>query len=566
MKKGSKFRKVLILGAKIILLPILTVLVIMTVGIIISLLRPSMAPINYETSPLDYWPTNEWKTSTPEEQGMNSGKLIEMIEFYKDKNAEQDNIQIESITIIRNGYIVSDIYLNPLFPKNTKHVIHSCTKSIMSALVGIAIEKGYITDVNVPVLDILDYEVSQNGDERIKQLTVKNLLTMQTGLHSQDNYLYQWRGLFEMQHTDDWTGYILDLPFEADPGTRFDYSNMSSFLLSAVVSKATGMSSLSFAQEYLFTPLGIEDVRWENSPKGIGIGWARMWLKPHDMAKIGLLYLQKGKWADTQVIPEAWVEESLNAHSSPKKYRYVYNEEINIDFGLSGGSWVMTNFARPFADGYGYQWWLDKSGMYSAIGVGGQFIMVVPEENLVIVFTSKLTGAESFLPAKLLKKFILPAVIADEPIANEKTDQEFLDSLSTNSPNATQPEPISKLPDMAFAISGKRYLLDTNPWQYDSLQLVFHREKDYAQISYTAKEKDRVSYQISLNNIYRFTVSNQETYAAKGYWISPVTFVLDYEMIGYSSKGKWTLTFDANDLILEEVGVTGTYSYGGKSL
>ena len=95
---------------------------------------------------------------------------------------------------------------------------------------------------------------------------------------------------------------------------------------------------------------------------------------------------------------------------------------------------------------------------------------------------------------------------------------------------------------------------------------MFHREKNYAQVSYTAKEKDKVSYKISLNNRYQLTVSGQDTYAARGSWISPATFVLEYEMIGYSSKGKWTLTLDGNDLTLEEAGVTGVYTYGGKSI
>lgn len=150
--------------------------------------------------------------------------------------------------------------------------------------------------------------------------------------------------------------------------------------------------------------MGIEDVKWEKSPKGIYIGWARMWLKPHDMPKIGMLYLQKGKWNGEQIIPAAWVEESITAHGGPKKYRYIYDEEGEVDRMLSGGSWIHTNMARPFADGYGYQWWLDKSGMYSALGTGGQYIMIVPQETLIVVFTSKLRGGNASFPAKLFKK------------------------------------------------------------------------------------------------------------------------------------------------------------------
>ena len=311
-------------------------------------------------------PAKAWQYATPEEQGMDSLKLLEMINFYKERHAKDESLFIDSITIVRNGAIVADIYLNPLFPKETKHIIHSCTKSIMSALIGIAIEQGYIEDVSTPVLDILNDIKVTKKDARLARLTIADLLTMQTGLNSQDSYLYQWRGLFKMQETADWTNHILNLPMDVEPGVRFDYSNMSSFLLSAIITKATGMDTLSFANAALFAPLGIEDVQWEHSPQGIYIGWARMWLKPHDMAKIGLLYLQNGRWDNQQIIPEQWVQASTTTHSFPKKYRHILDENGQVDYRTSIGNWIFTKLLRPFSEGYGYQWWLDKRGIYAA--------------------------------------------------------------------------------------------------------------------------------------------------------------------------------------------------------
>ncbi len=290
-------KKILKIAIISILSLILFIFGSISLGIVYTNYRPRMDPIKYESVDPDYWPTQQWQTSTPEDQGMNSNRLIEMVQFYEKEHSKNENIAIDSITIIRNGYVIADIYLNPLYPKDTEHIIHSCTKSIMSALIGIAIERGYIRNVDIPVIDILNDKNIKNADERIRKLTVKDLLTMKTGLHSQDSYLYQHRGLFETQKTYDWTEHILNLPFEAEPGTRFDYSNLASFLLSAIITKTTGTNTLSFAKEHLFNPLGIKDVKWEKSPKGIYIGWARMWLKPHDMAKIGMLYLQKGKWS-----------------------------------------------------------------------------------------------------------------------------------------------------------------------------------------------------------------------------------------------------------------------------
>jgi len=559
-------KKILKITTISILSLIIILVLLISLGIVITNYGPQMQQISYEPVHPDYWPTQEWQIATPEEQGMDSAKLLEMVKFYEEQRLKNQKISIDSITIVRNGYIVADIYLNPLFPKDTKHIIHSCTKSIMSALIGIAIEEGYIEGVDVLVLDILDDKNIKNVDTGIKTLTLKDLLTMQTGLHSQDSYLYQWRGLFEMQTTDDWSEYILNLPLETEPGTRFDYSNMASFLLSAIIKKTTGKDTLSFAKEHLFDPLEIKDIKWEKSPQGIDIGWARMWLKPHDMAKIGLLYLQKGKWESQQIIPTKWVEESLTAHSFPKKYRYVYNEEGNVDRMTSGGLWVFTNLARPFADGYGYQWWLDKSGMYSAVGTGGQFIMVVPKKNLVVVFTSKLSGADSFLPAKMLNKYILPAIVANESIAANETAQYELSLLSEPPRQVVKPKPVPELPAIAQEISEETYSLDSNPWKYDNFKLLFDSHKEYAEFSYTAKEKDVVTYEVGLNNVYRLTESNGDTYAAIGSWTTPDTFVIDFELVGYSTRGKWILTFDNEEIAVEEVGVTGVYNYGGKNI
>ena len=527
-----------------------------------------MREIVYEPVPPDHWPTETWETSTPEAQGMQSGKLMAMVADYEKRRAKKGAIHIDSLTIIRNGKIVSELYFNPLFPRDTPHVIHSCTKTIMGMLIGIAIEQGFIKNVEVPVLELLEAQANANQDPRIKALTLRDLLTMQTGLHSRDSYLYRWEGLFAMEATDNWTEYILNLPFEVDPGTRFDYSNMASFLLSAVITKCTGMDTLSFAQQSLFDPLGISGVRWEKSPEGTYMGFARMWMKPHDMAKIGLLLLQKGKWENRQILSRQWIADSIKAHGFPKKYRYLYDASGKKDYKISGANWVSTNLLRPFADGYGYQIWLDKSGMFSAVGVGGQFIMVAPKENLIMVATSKLQGLDSLLPAKLLKDFVLPSIVSNEAIAADEAAQQQLATFSQPPLLDTQGKTVPKLPEIADKISGKTYsfphTLATNPWMYDQFKLVFTPEQEYAVFSYTFKQGEKVSYKIGLNQIYQRTSANYGEYAAKGEWTTADTFFIEYELVGYSVKGKWKLTFTGDEIEVEEYGPTGMYQYSGK--
>ena len=114
---------------------------------------------------------------------------------------------------------------------------------------------------------------------------------MSTGLDSKDSYKYKWAGLIKMQKSRDWTKYMLDLPMKEEPGNKFEYSNGASYLLSALLQKKTGMKSLDFAKKHLFNPLDIQSVKWETNSKGINVGYGKMWLKPHDMAKFGWLFL-----------------------------------------------------------------------------------------------------------------------------------------------------------------------------------------------------------------------------------------------------------------------------------
>jgi len=341
----------------------------------------------------DYSPTEGWRTSTPEEQGMQSGTLADML-----ANIKEEGYAIESITIIRNGYIVTDAYFYP-FTKDTKHIIHSCTKSITSALVGIAIDKGHIRNVNQPILKFFPEKTIANLDQHKRAITLENLLTMASGLECRDSYLYKWKGLTEMKNSGDWAQYIIDLPMAEAPGEKFEYCNGVSYLLSVIIQKTTNMKALDFARKYLFGPLGITDVKWRTSPQGIDIGWGEMWLTPHDMARIGWLYLNKGQWDGKQIVPAVWIEVSTRGHISS------------------------TLFPR-----YGYQWWVDAS-YYMAVGYKGQFIFVVPKKNMVVVFTSALPGRDFYKPKALLDEYIIPAATSSKPLPANSREKARLDSL-----------------------------------------------------------------------------------------------------------------------------------------
>ena len=406
---------------------------------------------------------------------------------------------------------------------------------------------------------------STNGitDERMRAITLENLLSMETGMRSRDFALYGWEGIFAMQQTDDWVAHIMSLPIDAEPGKRFDYSNMSSFLLSAIIEETTGMDTLDFARENLFDPLGIKDVRWEWSPQGYAIGFARMWLKPKDMAKFGLLYLQQGHWDGEQIVPAEWVRDSITPHAFPKNYVEVLDENGEVDRQLTSKNWQIANLFRPFSDGYGYQWWLDKDGSYSAVGVGGQHIMIVPQENLVVVVNNASTGMGVFFPRKIVDKFILPAIVSDDVIApNEKAYNELL--AKSGPPELTdEPQVVPALPEIAMRISGATYSLETNNLKYDNFQLNFDPTWNYAAFSYTAKESDAATFRVGLDGVYHFSETEIGSFAAYGSWTAPNTFEINYQHIGYSTPAKFILTFEGDKIIVEEFGVVGSYTYAG---
>ena len=333
------------------------------------------------TAEPDYWPTEAWRSATPEAQGMDSRMLLEMLQSIRERK-----LAIDSLTIVRNGYIVLDAYFHP-FDGQSKHIIESVTKSFTSALIGIALDKGYLDSLDQPILAYLTNHPINDPDGLKKGISIRHLLTMTSGLDSRDSYQHRYAGFYDMLASGNWVQHVLDRPLARAPGEAFEYSTGATHLLSAVLQHAVGTSMVAFAREHLFEPLGITDVSWSSDPQGITVGEGQMMLTPRDMAKFGLLYLNRGLWDGQQVISKAWVEASTRKHVP----------------------------AVPIA-GYGYLWWIDPSGYYMAMGHLGQYLFVVPEKRLVVVVTGHLKGSQFFSPQQMLDQFIIPAAVSDKAL------------------------------------------------------------------------------------------------------------------------------------------------------
>ncbi|MGC9396167.1 MAG: serine hydrolase domain-containing protein [Anaerolineae bacterium] len=321
-----------------------------------------------------YWPTNGWRTALPQTQDMDPERLQQMFDAIK----EQD-LALHSVVIVRNGYIVAEAYYAP-YEQNTRHELYSCTKSFISALVEIAIAgsapEGAPEGVDESVLTCFPTHNFANLDTRKSAMTIEHLLTMTSGLDwPEGDPIYR-----QMWGSPDWVQFVLDRPMVAEPGSRFNYNSGCSHVLSAIVAERSGMLTQDFAQERLFAPLGISNVRWDVDADGLAIGGWGLQITPRDMAKFGYLYLNEGVWDGQQIVSAAWVQTSTTPH--------VQTEQTL---------------------GYGYQWWTyPKWGAYTARGRYGQLIFVIPEYELVVVFTAGLNNDAPLVA--LIEDFIVPAV------------------------------------------------------------------------------------------------------------------------------------------------------------
>ncbi len=265
--------------------------------------------------------------------------------------------RLRSLLVARQGTLLREAYFNGATASRRAN-IKSASKSIISALVGIAIAEGKLAGLDQPVAPFFTAYIGAHADPRLRRITIGNLLSMQAGLQptSFGNY-GDWIS------SRNWVRYILTRPFADEPGGRMLYSTGSTHLLSAILTKATGMSTLAYARSRLLEPLGIELAPWPRDPQGIYFGGNELALRPRELLRFGELYRHHGRLDGRQIVPEAWVSES----------------------------WVRRTTSPFNGHGYGLGWWQRRSGahdVFFAWGYGGQYLFIVPDLELTVVVTS----------------------------------------------------------------------------------------------------------------------------------------------------------------------------------
>ncbi|MFW9909181.1 MAG: serine hydrolase domain-containing protein [Candidatus Thorarchaeota archaeon] len=352
----------------------LALLILLTQGVPVSAESLILSP-----NAITYFPSTDWTTTTPEEQGMSSAILDEMMQFIEDEDAP-----LRGLVVTRNGYIVKEAYW-AYNTANSTHHIFSCTKSFTSTLIGIALKEGFIDNVSQKVLDFFPEMTIQNMDSRKGNMTLEHVLTMTTGLDwnewnvSYDDPTNMYHQMFESPNPIQ---FFLDLRSVYDPGTHWAYSTGASHLLSAIIQKTTGMSTRNFAEQHLFGPLNITIGGWNLDPQSIYNGGTLLYVSPRTMAKLGLLYLNNGTWDGDEILNEDYVTHATTSHAS----------------------------VRPGAD-YGYQWWIDTTNdIFSARGSEGQYIFVDPEYNLVVAITARADEPGEDVSGEILE-YILQSIV-----------------------------------------------------------------------------------------------------------------------------------------------------------
>jgi len=342
-----------------------------------------------------------WKLSNPETQNVDSNILQKLHQELKNGT----HGYIDSFLVIRNNHLLFEEYYendynlltknrrakqaeimqknygdkarpiynyydpewHPFFKQTNLHTIQSVSKSVTSALIGIAIKRGEIPDIDTKISVYFPGHKAHFNEPLKQSITIRDLLTMTAGIkwdESTHAYTDPLNNAATMENSEDWLAYILSLPMATKPGEQFVYSSGITILLSHIIKQATNMHVDEYAKKHLFEPLGINDFYWKKTPNGLTDTEGGLYLSTRNFAKIGQLYLQNGQWNNVQILDPQWVAATASPDTEiPESTRY-----------------------------FGFQWWLvpysggNKEWILSGSGYGGQYLLIVPEYNLVIVF------------------------------------------------------------------------------------------------------------------------------------------------------------------------------------
>ena len=359
-------------------------------------------------------------------------------------------------------------------------------------------------------------------DDNKRQITIEHLLTMSSGIKQQEVNAYIPDSYFK---SSNWNQYYIDQPMAAQPGKLFAYDSTGVNLLMSILQKTSGMKNLDFADKFLFKPIGITNYYFQIDPQGDYLGGWGLAMTPMEMARFGYLYLKKGNWNGNQIIPADWVETSMSNHIKPP-------------------SWMSSD------KGYGFLWWELQNCGFTAAGYGGQYIMVIPEKDMVIAVTSGFSPQDAGTPLIFLaEQFTNQSYVSRSSLPENPEKQEELAASIRNFENPTNDTNFA-IPEMTKNITGKKYNMDSNPINLKTIMMNFNGSSECTcDVEYPDNHFKIV---VGLDGKFRENrletdLHNKEFW--RGKWTDKNTFVIEfYKPWADSSKIQLTLQFDQDRL------------------
>ena len=457
------------------------------------------------------WPTKGWEVSTPEAEGMDSAALARLVDAVGARRHD-------SLLVARHGRIVAEAYYAP-FQTGVRHDLRSVTKSVVGTLIGVELQDGLMDGVDRKVVDLFSDRPLANIDDNKRAMTVENLLDMTSGLAWREGAYTPDESIMQMYHAKDRTQFVLDQPMATKPGSWFVYNGGAPYVLSALITRRTGMSALKFAKDRLFEPLGITSFRWgPTDAQGVTDGESGLFLEPRDMAKIGYLYLRGGMWEGKRIIPSSFIDRVRQGPVEANSYFH-----------------------------YGNLWWSrPERRAFMARGRHSQLILVLPDVDVVAVMTGTMWDDEHYPMGRLIDAIML-AVKSDAPLPPDEAGQSQLAASLANA--ATEPPGlIGEPPELAKTISGKSYAFSDNVLHMRSLSLNLVEPDPSWEATLDPQEPGepprRLTGAIGLDGKFRKTQTSFGIEAAKGRWISDETFEVERRILGHGETQLWRLRFD----------------------
>ena len=444
-----------------------------------------------------------WKTSAPEQQGMNSLVLAYAIKHFK-----QEGINIHSLLIIKNNHTVLDVYFYP-FENNYVHDLASVTKSITSLLIGIAIDHKFIKNENELVFPY--FPECKIKNDTLKKVTIRDLLNMSSGLRCSWND--GEKELNQMTNCADWVKFMFSLPFDTLPGQKFSYCSGNFYLLAEILQRTTKMTCYDFANKYLFKPMDFGKSYWSKNDNGVNIGWGDLHISIYDMAKIGCLLLNNGDWNGKQIVPKQWIEKITPLYKIQK------------------------------TESYGYGWWLDSENPdeIQAVGRGGQRLFIFRNTKMVI---ATLGGGFAAGDIDNLALESIKAYNKNEDYGNRLQDQIKSVQLSDTASDNTFEDKFSLIE------LNKNFQLGKNSLGIKSIRFEQRNKEDYIIVNATDGSKEE--HPIGMNNQYR--ISNEHSFglpmAVKGRWLTDTTLEINYNRLCRIEDYKFRISFKVNSIEL----------------